>query len=177
MKKNSNSNLKVIPLFFETYLALVKNSAGAKTFRNSYAEVGPPATPVSGLARRAGGKKKDILENGGLSCAFFVSSILIICGLIKDIHATVGGTQKDMEKSGWIKIRKPKIGSVIVWEAVEFSKQSGAHKHIGFYVGKNKAISNHHKKGFPVVHHWTFGEKNGKEGRRVEAVYWNKKLG
>lgn len=158
MAKKSNSN--IIPLLFETYLALVKNSVGAKTFRNSYAKVG--------------GKKKDILENGGLSCAFFVSSILVICDLIREIHATVGGTAKDLEKSGWVKIGKPEIGSVIVWEAVDFGR--GEHKHIGFYVGDGKAISNHHKKGFPVVHHWTFGEKNGKERRKVEAIYWNERL-
>lgn len=176
MKKKSNSN--IIPLLFETYLTLVKNSVGAKTFRNSYAKVD--------------GKKKDILENGGLSCAFFVSSILVICGLVKEIHATVGGTAKDLEKFGWVKMpfdsaqgkKKPEIGSVIVWEAVDFGRgdprfaksSRGKHKHIGFYIGKNKAISNHHKKGFPVGHHWTFGEKNGKEVRMVEAIYWNERL-
>ena len=142
-------------------MALVKNSVGAKTFRNSYAAVG--------------GKKKDILENGRLSCAFFVSSILVLFKLIKEIHATVDGTERDMEKSGWTKMKKPKIGTVLIWEAVNSGR--GEHKHIGFYIGKNKAISNHHKKGFPAVHHWTFGEKNGKEGRKVEAIYWNKKLG
>jgi len=43
-----------------------------------------------------------------LDCAFFVSSILLMFGLIKKNHATVKNTLADMQKSGWQKIKKPR---------------------------------------------------------------------
>lgn len=158
---------KVIPILFDTYIVVIKNSVGSKMFRNSYAKVN--------------GKKKDILKNGKVSCAFFVSSVLALFPLFKLIkyppHSTVDGTVKDLEQSGWQKIsteneKKPKIGSIIVWE-----KNHNSHKHIGFYIGNNKAIStNSIKKGRPAIHHWTYGIKRNKPGRKVEAIFWNKKL-
>ena len=153
---------KVIPILFDTYIAVVKNSVGSKMFRNSYAKIN--------------GKKTDILQNGMLSCAFFVSSILVLSKLIKEIHGTVDGTVKDLEQSGWQQIAKPKIGSVLVWEKIDFGNKN-FHKHIGFYIGNNKAIStNSFKKRQPAVHHWTYGIKRNKPGRKVEAIFYNKKL-
>ena len=60
---------KVIPILFDTYIVVIKNSVGSNIFRNSYAKVN--------------GKKKDILKNGKVSCAFFVSSILALFPLFK----------------------------------------------------------------------------------------------
>jgi uncharacterized protein YycO len=153
---------KVIPILFDTYIAIIKNSVGSKMFRNSYAKIN--------------GRKTDILQNGNLSCAFFASSILVLFKLIKEIHGTVDGTVKDLEQSGWQKIAKPRIGSVIVWEKVDFGNKN-FHKHIGFYIGNNKTISaNSIKKGQPRVHHWTYGTKNNKPVRKIEAIFWHKKL-
>ena len=148
---------KVIPILFDTYVAAIKNSAGAKIFRNFYAKLD--------------GKKTDIMKNGDLSCAWFVSSILYLFKLIKEPHATVDGTTRDLKQSGWEKIGKPKIGSIIVWE-----KNHNSHKHIGFYIDNNKTISNNLKSKCPIIHHWTFGVKNGKPVRKVEAIFWNNKL-
>jgi len=154
---------KVIPIIFDTYIAVIKNSMGSKIFRNFYAKVD--------------NKKTDIVKNGGLSCAWFVSSLLYLSKLIKDVHVTVDGTIKDLEQSGWKKIEKPKIGSVIVWEKIDFGNKN-FHKHIGFYFGNNKTVStsSNSKKGQPVIHHWTYGIKRNKPGRKVEAIFWNKKL-
>ncbi|MDP2945949.1 MAG: hypothetical protein Q8N61_00645 [bacterium] len=156
---------KVIPILFDTYIAFIKNSMGSKIFRNFYAEVN--------------GKRTDILKNGILSCACFVSSLLYLFKLIKDAHATVEGTIRDLQQSGWKSAKggsasggkKPKIGSIIVWE-----KNHNSHKHIGFYVGNNKAISTSSKNGQPVIHHWTYGVKKNRPVRKVEAIFWNKKL-
>src|SRR3989344_134237 len=151
---------KVIPILFDTYIAVIKNSLGSKMFRNSYAKIN--------------GKKSDILKNGGLSCAFFVSSVLALFPLFVLIkyppHSTVGGTLKDLQQSGWQKIKKPKIGSIIIWE-----KNRNSHKHIGFYIDNNKAISTN-KEERPIIHHWACGIKRNKPGRKVEAIFWNKKL-
>ena len=165
-----NSNLaqkimkkeKVIPILFDTYIAIIKNSVGSKIFRNFYAEVD--------------GKRTDIMKNGNLSCAWFVSSLLYLFKLMKDAHATVDGTIKDLKKSGWKKIKKPKIGSILIWEKIDFGNKD-FHKHIGFYIGNNKAIStSNSKKGQPIIHNWTYGIKRNKPIRKVEAIFWNKKI-
>jgi hypothetical protein len=148
-------NKKIISLLKDSYLAVIKNSVGSKLFRNFYAQVN--------------GKKKDILRNGELSCAFFVSSILKIFDLISKTHFTVKNVVEDLKKSGWKEIKKPKIGSVIVWERKKFSKE--VHRHIGFYVKKNIAISNSSKKKTPIFHHFTFNKK-----RKIEAIFWHKNL-
>ncbi len=157
---------KVIPILFDTYIAIIKNSVGSKIFRNSYAKVN--------------GKKKDILRNGKLSCAFFVSSILALFplfGLIKyPPHGTVDGTIRDLEESGWEKIKNPKVGSILVWEKIDYGNKN-FHKHIGFYIGGSKAISTSNvKHGKPTIHHWTYGIKGNQPIRKVEAIFWNKKL-
>ncbi len=157
---------KVIPILFDTYMAVIKNSVDSKMFRNSYAKIN--------------GEKTDILRNGKVSCAFFVSSILALFPLFKLIkyppHGTVSGTIKDLGKSGWKKIKKPKIGSILVWEKIDLGNKD-FHKHTGFYIGNNKAIStSSSKKGRPIIHHWTYGIKRNKPVRKVEAIFFNKKL-
>ncbi len=158
----SKKTLDVKIILNESYIKAIKNSVGSNLFRNLYAYVN--------------GKKKDILEDGTLSCASFASSILYLFKLITDTHATVKGTVADLKKSGWVQVKKPRNGTVLVWEAQEFGSGE-AHKHIGFYIGKNKAISNYFKKHHPILHHWTFGMKNGRPVRKVEQIFWNKKLG
>lgn len=151
-----NNKQKIAPLVFDTYLVAIKNSIGSKTFRNFYA--------------RVDGKKVDIMQNGELSCAFFVSSVLALFKFIKGAHATVDSTVKDLRKSGWKKISKPKIGSVLIWEKADFGNND-AHKHIGFFIGDNKAVSNSNKLGYPVKHDWNFGAK-----RKIDAILWNPRI-
>lgn len=161
MKKKEKIKL----LLKESYLAVIKNSSGSKIFRNFYAKVKE--------------KKKDILNNGELSCSFFVSSILVIFKLIKEIHFTVSGSIRDLEKSGWRKIevdsqikKRIKPGNIILWEEKKIDQE--VHKHIGFYLGRKKAISNAYwlyKKREPIIHHFTYHGK-----RKIVAIYWHKKL-
>ncbi len=146
--------LKVKPLLKETYLQMIKNSLGSKSFRNVYAIVN--------------NKKTDITKNGDSSCALFVSSILVIFKLIKEMHVTVNGTIKDMRENGWQEIKKPKEGCILVWKEKETGEK---HKHIGFYIGDNKAISNSSKRGYPTKHNWA-----KYDNRAVEFIFWNPKL-
>lgn len=147
---------QIIPLSRDTYFTMVKNSVGTKMFRTFYA--------------RVDGKKTDVMKNGDLSCAFFVSSLLSTLALMKATHGTVESTIKDMKQSGWKHAQKLAPGSVIVWE------EKKEHKHIGFYLGNNKAISNSSKKKSPAAHHITYGIKNGEPVRKIEAAYWHPKL-
>ncbi|MDF1497115.1 MAG: NlpC/P60 family protein [Patescibacteria group bacterium] len=148
---------KVEVNLLKSYLARIKNSIGSKMFRNLYAKVD--------------GKERDILDNGSLSCAIFVSIILQSFELIKKPHATVIELLKDMEASGWKKSRSLKIGDVLFWEAIDQTGDGSRHLHVGFYLGNNKAISNSTTKGHPVKHHFTFGTKAGKPKRRIIGIY------
>lgn len=127
-------------------------------FRNLYLEID--------------GKKIDVAKNGKYSCAFFVSNILKIWGLISEGHANVPSTTKDMEKNGWEKIPKQKVkpGDIIIWDKEKSSDKShyysSVHYHNGFYISNKKAISNDWKKGVVQFHHWTYNDK-----RKIIAVY------
>jgi hypothetical protein len=143
----------IIRLIPETYLAVIRNSVGSKLFRSFYAKVN--------------GKKTDVMRKGELSCAFFVSSILTLFKLAKEVHATVDSTIKDMRESGWKKCRKPKIGCILLWEEMDFDRGC-RHKHIGFFVGRDKAVSNSTKLHVPAAHHWTF---NGKRKIRMMLAH------
>jgi len=153
--------IKVKILFYQTYLRLIKNSAGSCLFRDLFALVN--------------GQKRNITEGGRLSCAFYVSAILRIFGLINKLCPTVNGLIRELKKSGWREIKKPKPGSVIIWVAKKFSDGS-IHKHAGFYLGENKAVSNGVKRRYPIFHHWTYGRSNGKPKRQIEAIFWRSGL-
>jgi hypothetical protein len=131
---------------------LLENSLNSKLFRSLYFFVG--------------GKSKDVLEKGDLSCAFYVSVILKILGLIENLHTTVHSTLKDLEKSGWFKTKKPKFGAIILWEP----KKENHHSHLGFYVGKNKAISNSSKRRTPSLHNLNC------DNRKILSFYFHKSL-
>jgi len=151
-RKKNKINLQI----FQTYQSAILNSIGSKQYRSLVAIVS--------------GKKVDILKGGRLSCAYYVSSILYLFKQLKGVHATVDSTVRDLMRSGWNKVEKPVLGSVIVWKADrEFGKDM--HKHIGFYIGGGKAVSNSSKLRYPTKHSWNYGGK-----RKVEIVLWNRKL-
>ena len=139
------------------YLTMINNSIGTEMFRNFYMEIG--------------GQKIDILKDGLLSCAVFVSGVLYLNKMIADTHATVYSTQKDIEKGGWEKVENPKVGDVLVWEAIKWPGNKEARKHIGFYIGNDEAISNDYGVGNPQKHHLTYGIKNNLPVRKIEAIY------
>lgn len=141
-------------LFKETYLTFIKKSVGSRMFQTLWVE-----------------GNKDILEGGDLSCAFFVSNLLKIFNLITDGHATVRNTVKDLKESGWFEIEEPREGAVLVWDEIEF--EDGFHKHIGFYIGNEKAVSNRSEKGTPMVHHYLYNEEDPRE---IKAILWNKRI-
>lgn len=159
--------MQITILKSKNYLEFIRNAARGSNhmFRNLYANVD--------------GVKRDILEGGRLSCAFFVSSMIYMqnCAwptkLVKEIHTTVSGLENDLQKSGWRELKKPKSGAVLIWEKQKFNDGS-FHRHVGFYVGGKVAISNHTGKRFPVEHHYTFGVmKDGTPVRKIEKILWH----
>jgi len=154
---------KVEPLLKETYIAVINNSVGSVMFRNSFA--------------RIEGKKVDINTDGKTACSFHVSSTLMMFGehgLIKTPHGVTASTVLDMEYCGWVKIKTPKIGAVLIWE--EKFGNGEANEHCGFYVGKQMAVSNSPKIRKVIKHHWTYGGTAQQPSRKVTAIYWHAKL-
>lgn len=142
---------RVVPRQFDTYLSLIEKSVGTPMFQNLYIE--------------RDGKKEDATDRGRLSCAFYASSILVICKYIKEIHATVTSTVRDLKESGWKEISEPVIGSIVVWKQ---APETNGHSHLGFYIGGGLAVSNDSQEKVPIKHDWLYDGS-----REVEAILWN----
>jgi hypothetical protein len=150
----TKSNVKVLQK--ESYVACIRNSVGTKMFQEYYA--------------RVDGKKKEVVENGNKSCALYASSILYLFGLVSSVQPTVHRMLSDMGKSGWVIIKRPKIGCIILWEEKMFG-DNNPRKHVGFYIGNGKAISNSSAKRVPCIHDYT-----SFDGRGIQAMFWHPKL-
>jgi len=144
-------------LKYESYLKMIKNSVGTKMFRNLYLKLD--------------GKKIDATENGNMSCAFFVSNLLLIWKMISEGHATIKGTIEDMKKNNWRRVLSEDIkpGDVVVWEE-KLHNSGRVRPHIGFYIGNKKTISNDDNRGMMKIHHWTYGNKR----KIITAYQWQK---
>ena len=145
-------------LYYKSFLKVVRNSVGSDMFRNFYVE-----TPGKG--------EFDALDDGGNSCAFYVSCVLVIFKKISAVHGLVGSVVEDLKKSGWIEVKQPKAGDVLVWEAQEFP--DGLHEHIGFYVGNNRAVSTSRSKKAPIEHDINFGEDKRKIVQILRMEDWH----
>ncbi len=146
---------------FRSYRAMIENSVGANLFRNLFFHIN--------------GEIIDVLDDGDLSCAMFVTSILHPFGLIQEIHTTVNATIEDLEASGWHEISEPREGAIILWG---FKKKDdgtqGKHRHVGFYIDQETAISNSSSERVPARHHPTYGTfPNGEVRRDIQVYYWH----
>jgi hypothetical protein len=150
--------MKLTILKYESYLKTIKNSVGAKIFRNTYVTDGQ--------------KKFDLYDDGRYSCAFFVTTILLMFQLIDAPYARVESAVKNMKKSGWQKRKKkkPRPGDVIIWELAEHDDHD-FHEHIGFYIGSNQAISTSRKARTQVRHHCQKDAITG-QPRKITAIYY-----
>lgn len=138
---------KIERLIFKSYLAMIKNSPGTNMFKNFFVLLA--------------NEEKDVTQNGSLACAFFVSSVLTIWGLVEHVSGTVTGVETMIKKSGWLKINRPKPGAVLVWE------EKKEHRHIGFCLSPHLAVSNCPNR--PKIHDLNFSCQN----RKLEAIYWH----
>lgn len=142
---------------YKTYLTMIENSVGSKMFRTLY-------------MTDEKGKTKDVLRKGDISCAVYVSSILVLNKFLPEVKARVVGVEEELLKHGWTELRttNPKeipVGAVIIWEQRKF-KSGEEHEHIGFYMGKKKAICNSPEKASPVKTNYIW------KGRPIIKVLW-----
>ena len=149
---------------FLSYLKTIENSIGSNLFRNLYFRIGD--------------KTVDVLQDGDLSCATYVTSILYLFGLIKERHTTVAGTIEDILKSGWYEITEPRKGAIILWGYKKKDDGTqGKHKHVGFFIDSETAISNDSSMRVVARHHPTFGKfPDGEVRRNILVYYWNDTL-
>ncbi len=136
METNEVKKPVVVPLFFDNYLAVVKNSAGSALFRNWYCLVD--------------GERNDVVKDGKFSCALYVTALLKMFGLVDEIQITVHRAIAELERSGWKPTDRPTAGDIVVWDAQkamesQWGNTSGLAKHIGFCIDDGKAISYRHE--------------------------------
>lgn len=139
-------------LTYKNYLTVIKNSVGSKMFQHVYV--------------LDNDKEKDILKGGELSCAYYVSCILKLFNLINQEispHAMTGGLIKNILNNGWEETKELKAGNILLWE------EKLGHQHLGFYLGKDKAISHRDEKKTPIIHHYTYENK-----RKIIKIFTHK---
>ncbi len=156
IKLKQDKIMKTKLLTKNNYLNAIKKSVGSKIFQDVFLE--------------KDGKEINITKGGRLSCAFFVSSILMLFHLLdvkKGPHSTIGGVLKNIQKSGWKEFKKGEMkeGDVLVWEKIK-DIDGKEHEHIGFYIGNNMAVSNSTKYKSPKKHHFTY-----KDNRKIIS-FW-----
>lgn len=115
--------------------------------------------------RTADGEEIDAMRDGEDSCAFYVSGLLRMLDKVVSIHGTIASTVKDLEDSGWQVVNESKPGDVLVWEEQRFGDRT--QRHIGFYVGGNKAVSTSWTQKVVIEHDKNFGEQN----RQIEQIF------
>lgn len=144
-----------------TLLSMVNGSVGSTAFRQ--------------LFIKQKNRSVDILRNGELACAFFVSSILFGLRLLREPHATVAGTLRDMRASGWKRIRAARSGAVVLWKSIRYD-DGETHAHLGFVVSRTQAVSTSFVSRRVAKHHLTYGRPGQKTYRQIESIWWHPKL-
>ncbi len=127
---------------------MLDNADGIRIFRNFYIQ-------------NDNGEMVDILQDGNLSCATFVSSILYLNHLISSQHTRVESTIKDLLNNGWAvsSLEQLTKGDILIWQETEDQESKKMHKHIGFFINKNTALSNDYKVGYPRLHNIDFNNR------------------
>jgi hypothetical protein len=138
-------------LYRKTLLTFIRNSMGTSLFKNFIVE--------------EDGETKDLLMDGSNSCALYVSTLLSMSKLLDTPRKMVDHLEEDLQAHGWRLIDTPRVGAVIIWAAQD------NHRHVGFCVSKEKAVSNRSSVSVPGAHSIDFDGQ-----RRIESIYWNDHL-
>lgn len=143
---------------------MVENSVGSNAYRNFY------------FRDKTNNKTIDVLCDGELSCAAFVSDILTIFGLIDSPHATVSTVENHLTPEyGWCLTEGVQPGDIIIWEPDK--TKSDSHEHIGFAISDREAVSNSSESRVISKHHITYGTTDDLTPKRnITRIYKNIKL-
>lgn len=118
----------------------------------------------------------DVIGSGRFACAYYVSAILHLVELTAGaVHTNVTETEEDLIASGWERTESLLPGAVIIW-GPKLASDGQPHRHIGFYVGNDRAVSTDGVTGRPTEHHVTYGTENGSPVRPIMAIYFHERL-
>lgn len=95
---------KIHKLLRKNLLYTIRTAEGSELFRHIY-------------VKDEQGREFDALNDGELSCAYVVSAILAVYGLIDRAHATVETTLREMQTAGWLPAKDATPGAVVYWPA------------------------------------------------------------
>lgn len=127
------SDSRLTKLVLKNFITSVKSSIGSPMFQHIYVRDGK-------------GRELEVLDGGKLSCAYVVSSLLTLHGLIDRPHATVATTLEKMAEHGWQETDVPGIGAVVFWP------EYNGNQHIGIMIGPDECVSNSSVERTPVKH-------------------------
>lgn len=145
-------------------IAMIENSVGSRAYNNFY------------VKNKESGLEYDVLNDGELSCAFFVSSILTIFKLIDKPHTTIKTTEEKLIEAGWKETEERKPGVVILWEPIRFDDGS-VNEHIGFALNEDEAVSTSIFKHEVARHDIGFRTKSGQSSeRKIMKLYENNNI-
>lgn len=125
----ADANLEILKQ--RTYLTTIENSVGSTQYRSLF------------VRYQDSGEEKDILENGELSCAYFVSSVLYLFGMLDKQRATVASVLRHVNESpDWteVSVAEAEPGDVVFYEEREFERGT-RHAHVGFVLNGEEAVS------------------------------------
>jgi hypothetical protein len=117
-----NPNFK--RLIHKNLLYMIEASVGSEIFKHIY------------VVDIRDGREFDALDDGSGACAFTVSGIIALQGLIDHPHATVATTIERLRQAGWTETTDPQPGDVVQWAA------HNDHMHMAFYMGEDRVVGN-----------------------------------
>ena len=129
-------------LWKETYLKAIENSVGSTQYRSFF------------VRYKDSGEVKDILEDGNLSCACFVTSVLFLCHMIDEPRATVKSLKKFVNESGdWteVALADAALGDLVFYKERMY-EDGEKHAHAGFVSTNGDAISTSYQARAVVRH-------------------------
>jgi hypothetical protein len=140
----------IIRLAKKNYLYAIEAVVGSNLFKHMY------------VRDTRTNDEFDAMTDGDKACAYMVSSVLALHGLIDHPHATVPTTIDKMVAAGWRKTDSPRWGDVIIWPSRD------GHMHIGFYINEHVCVSNSSQLRVPIKHALQM-----QDGRQPAEYYTN----
>lgn len=132
-------------LLYKNYLSMIEALPNNELFRHIY-------------VKNENGEEIDVTNNGQLSCAVVVSSVLCLIGWIDRPHATVNSTLNKLLENAWTETNSPIKGDIIL-----YGEGKTGNRHLGFYIDNATAISNSSQKGVPIKHDLTMADGRAPE--------------
>jgi hypothetical protein len=151
-------------LHWETYLKMVENSEGSRLFNSVIVE--------------QGGQKVDLLNDGELSCATFVSNILYLNHFLSVQKTSVDSLEKVMLESLDFEVispadYEPQVGDVVFWEKI-IGEDGVAHRHVGLVLNEQEAISTS-SASHQAIRHPLYKKPATGIDRQIERIFRYKK--